>query len=168
MIVVSLFRENRSGDGLPLHSPKHFLGILEPFSRTGHLAGIDPRLILRTRRSLSKFRRSSIPVAARRNSSVCLIGYPFGASRQSRQCQTRCSCFLFWQIIILLVQRTPIVIYEWLTYKLALLILISVYIIYNEYSFYQCFIAYRYKKSTVKSILTLYHISNIMFILYKR
>lgn len=63
MLDVSLFGKNGSGDGLPLHSPKHFLGILEPFSGTGHLAGIDPRLILRTRRSLSKLCRSSIPVA---------------------------------------------------------------------------------------------------------
>lgn len=74
MLDVSLPGENRPGDGLPLHRPKHFLGILEPLSGTGHLTGIDPRLILRTRRSLSKFRRASIPVAARRNSPVRLIG----------------------------------------------------------------------------------------------
>lgn len=81
MLEVSLPGENGPGDGLPLHRPKHFLGILEPFSGTGYLTGIDPGLILRTRRTLSKFRRSPIPVAARRNSPVRLAGQPFGASR---------------------------------------------------------------------------------------
>lgn len=49
MLDVSLPGENGSRDGLSLHSPKHFLGILEPLSGTGHLVGIDPGLVLRTR-----------------------------------------------------------------------------------------------------------------------
>lgn len=168
MIVVSLFGENGSGDGFPLHSPKHFLGILEPFSGTGHLAGIDPRLILRTWRSLSKLRCSSISIAARRNSSVCLIRYPFGASRQSRQCQTRCSCFLFWQIIIFLVKRTPIVIYKGLTYKLELLIVISIYIHYvmNILSVISILSLLRIQKNLPLKVFWPCHISTILYSLY--
>lgn len=63
-VPLSVYQD-RSGDGLPLHSPEHLLGILEPLSGAGHLAGIDPRLVLRARRSLSEFRRSAISVAAR-------------------------------------------------------------------------------------------------------